>query len=209
MSRGDFWSRRKAAVAEEEAAVIEAAVSPEPVEEHESEDDLSDAELLEKYDLPDPDTLEEGDDFAQFMGGAVPTRLRNRALRRLWLTNPALANIDGLVDYGEDYTDAATVVENLQTVYQVGKGMVQQLLEDDEDEVALGEDSDDGQQGEHEDQDEPEMTADATESPRDSVEYPDGENRQDNAVDEATGEDEYPLLSQAKPRMRFSFPAEG
>jgi hypothetical protein len=46
-----------------------------------------------------------------------------------------LANLDGLVDYGEDYTDAATVVENLQTVYQVGKGMVtklEELLEDPE-----------------------------------------------------------------------------
>jgi len=27
-----------------------------------------------------------------------------------------------LVDYGEDFTDAATVVENMQTIYKVGKG---------------------------------------------------------------------------------------
>lgn len=35
-----------------------------------------------------------------------------------------MANVDGLVDYGEDFTDAAMVVENLQTAYQVGKGML-------------------------------------------------------------------------------------
>ena len=43
------------------------------------------------------------------------------ALRRLWKVNPVLANVDGLVEYGEDFTDSATVVENLQTTYQVGK----------------------------------------------------------------------------------------
>ncbi|MEM7238949.1 MAG: DUF3306 domain-containing protein, partial [Pseudomonadota bacterium] len=45
-------------------------------------------------------------------------------LRKLWLTNPVLANLDELVDYGDDFTDAATVIENLQTVYRVGHGMI-------------------------------------------------------------------------------------
>ena len=63
------------------------------------------------------------------MARAVPERLRRRALRKLWLSNPALANLDNLVDYGEDYTDAALVIENLQTAYQVGKGMLQHVLE--------------------------------------------------------------------------------
>jgi hypothetical protein len=40
-----------------------------------------------------------------------------------------LANVDGLVDYGEDFTDAATVIENLQTAYQVGKGMTKHVVE--------------------------------------------------------------------------------
>jgi hypothetical protein len=33
--------------------------------------------------------------------------LRQRALRKLWTTNPALAVLDGLNDYDLDYTDAA------------------------------------------------------------------------------------------------------
>ena len=34
-----------------------------------------------------------------------------------------------LVDYGEDFTDSATVIENLQTTYQVGKGMLKHVEE--------------------------------------------------------------------------------
>jgi hypothetical protein len=41
--------------------------------------------------------------------------------------NPVLANVDGLVDYGQDFTDNAMVVEGLQTAYQVGKGMLSHL----------------------------------------------------------------------------------
>ena len=63
------------------------------------------------------------------MSKTVPDRLRRRALRCLWLANPALANLDGLIDYGEDFTDSATVIENMQTAYQVGKGMTEHVLE--------------------------------------------------------------------------------
>lgn len=34
-----------------------------------------------------------------------------------------------LVDYGEDFTDAAMAVENIQTAYQVGKGMLKHVEE--------------------------------------------------------------------------------
>ena len=89
----------------------------------------TDAEICEELGLPDPDTLEAGDDFAAFMKQAVPERLRRRALRRLWLSNPALANLDGMVDYGEDFTDSACVIEGMQTAYQVGKGMLAHVEE--------------------------------------------------------------------------------
>lgn len=128
MSRGnspfDRWAERKRAVARQEAAT--AAPAPEPVETgaQATEAALPEAELLEKLGLPDPDTLEEGADFAAFLRDGVPDFLRRRALRRLWLSNPALANLDGLLDYGEDFTDAATVPEVIETVYRVGRGML-------------------------------------------------------------------------------------
>ncbi len=120
----DFWSRRKAAVqAETEAEALAAEEQIITTRQAELEE-KSDAEILAEFDLPDPDTLEAGDDVSGFMAKAVPDRLRRRALRRLWRLNPILANVDGLVDYGEDYTDAACVIENIQTAYQVGKGML-------------------------------------------------------------------------------------
>lgn len=120
----DFWTRRKARVAEEQAeedrAVEEAALAGERA----AYEEKPDAEILEDLGLPDPETLGQDDDFRGFMAKAVPERIRRRALRRLWRVNPALANLDGLIDYGEDFTDSATVIENLQTAYQVGKGML-------------------------------------------------------------------------------------
>ncbi len=133
MSRDDFWSRRRAAVAAENAAQEDASERAEVLEaEREAEarfDGQPDAEVLEALGLPDPETLEEGDDFKAFLTSAVPERLKRVALRRLWASNPVLANVDGLVEYGEDYTDAATVIENLTTAYQVGKGMTAHVEE--------------------------------------------------------------------------------
>lgn len=127
MSGGDFWSRRKARVREEEQADLRAAEQEDLRAREAALEEKSDAEILEELGLPDPDTLEPGADFRAFMANAVPDRIRRRALRRLWLSNPALANLDGLLDYGEDFTDGATVVENLQTAYQVGKGMLKHV----------------------------------------------------------------------------------
>ena len=89
----------------------------------------SDEEILSILELPEPDTLKLGDTVEKFMDGRVPERIRARALRAFWKTNPLLANIDGLDEYCDDYTDAATVVENLQTIYQVGKGYATQALD--------------------------------------------------------------------------------
>ena len=125
----DFWARRKAAVeaeAAEEARLAEEAVR---AEREEAVAERSDEDILAELNLPDPDSLVEGDDFKAFLTDAVPARIRTRALRRLWRVNPVLANVDGLVDYGEDFNDASFIVENMQTAYQVGKGMTKHVLE--------------------------------------------------------------------------------
>ena len=120
----DFWSRRKAAVEAEKRADLETREDGKADEARKALEEKPDEEVLAELDLPDPDSLKQGDDFSAFMAKAVPERLRRRALRRLWLSNPVLANLDELLDYGEDFTDAATVVADLQSVYRVGKGMV-------------------------------------------------------------------------------------
>lgn len=117
------WSERKRA---EDIPTPAPAVAPAPAPEP---DTRPDEDILAEAGLPDPATLGPGDDFTGFMAREIPAHLRRRALRTLWASNPALANLDGLVEYGEDYTDAATVVEKLQTAYQVGKGMLARLEE--------------------------------------------------------------------------------
>jgi len=129
MSAQDFWSRRRAAVEAEEAQEARALKEAEAQALDAELAERSDADLLAELDLPDPDTLGPGDDFKAFLTEAVPARLKTRALRRLWVTNPVLANVDGLIDYGEDFTDAAMAVENIQTAYQVGKGMTAHVEE--------------------------------------------------------------------------------
>ena len=126
-AQADFWSRRKAAVAAEERVREDAELEVRAAEEQAALEERPDEEVLAELELPDPDSMKQGDDFSAFMANGVPERLRRRALRQLWRSNPVLANLDNLVDYGEDYTDAALVMENLQSAYQVGKGMLKHL----------------------------------------------------------------------------------
>lgn len=187
----DFWSRRKAAVEAEKHADLEAREDGKADEARKALEEKPDEEVLAELDLPDPDSLKQGDDFSAFMAKAVPERLRRRALRRLWLSNPVLANLDELLDYGEDFTDATTVIADMQSVYRVGKGMVR-----DED---LAEAADDGAEPEAEpaeeeaadDPDEPEIAS----APEEDVPEP-GEPE--------PGEDA-PPEPPARRHMRFAF----
>lgn len=75
-------------------------------------------------DLPDLEEMDAASDFTPFLKKGVSEQLQRKALRKLWLSDPVLANVDGLLDYGDDFTDAAMVIENMKTVYTVGRGMV-------------------------------------------------------------------------------------
>ncbi len=232
--REDFasrWSRRK-------RAAQTAPAEPERTAEPESgaAESQSDEQILEELGLPDPDTLKPGDDVSAFMASAVPARLRNRALRRLWLSNPLLANLDGLIDYGEDYTDAAMVPEVLNTAYRVGRGWAEdeEVAEADADEAA-DEDAEDpaqpagegGDEGAAPAADTPPASEAASEgaAERRAPRPPDaGEESADHGTDEALAQDtaapgapepdradaDPPARAQAPPtprrRMRFRFP---
>ncbi len=127
----DFWTRRRAAVrAEAEAEAVTARTAEAEAAETARESAAagkSDEAILAELGLPDPDGLGQGDDFAAFLDAAVPERIRRRALRRLWRSNPVLANLDGLVDHGEDYSDAAMVLPGMRSAYQVGRGMLRHV----------------------------------------------------------------------------------
>jgi hypothetical protein len=130
MSKDAFlsrWSRRKRTQPSDTPAGMapsEAAAPPDgPVVTEAEASSMSDADILARLGLPDPTTLAADADFRAFLRAGVPRRLQRLALRRLWRVTPAQAALDGLVDYADDYTDAAMAVKDLATTYQVGRGL--------------------------------------------------------------------------------------
>lgn len=129
------WSRRKAEArraVEAPPEPVEAEVEPAPAAAQ--PEPQQPAEPPEPPELPDPETLDQSSDFRPFLADGVPAALRRQALRRLWRVNPIINSLDGLDDYyvTNDFTDAATVVPDLKTVYRVGKEMVASIRRLDE-----------------------------------------------------------------------------
>lgn len=125
------WSRRKRGLEPEAtpqtpadeaaAAPVEGAEQAEPVAAKDT--------MLTEADFADVnfEALDFGSDYARFMGKNVPDAIRNRALRKLWVSDPVLANMDGLHDYFGDYTDDAVAIKPgqiLQTAYKYGQGFL-------------------------------------------------------------------------------------
>ena len=90
-------------------------------------------------DLPDVETLNADSDYTGFLGENVPADVAKMALRKLWRSDPVLANVDGLNDYDEDFSKVGMVSEVVKTAYRIGKG----YLTDAEIEGAAAEDGED------------------------------------------------------------------
>ena len=143
------WSARKAeivragAVRDDDADEQNEANAAGADKESDEEAALSDDELLEKYELPDPNDITEEEGLDRFFDGKIPERLRQMALRRLWRINPFFGIVDDMVEYGEDYTDAATVIDGMQTAYQAGKGYLKKAISPEEADEAAETQTDD------------------------------------------------------------------
>mgnify|MGYP001474418044 CR=1 FL=1 len=174
------WSARKNQIAKGED-VPDEVPAPEIAEyaviEDEEDAALTDAELLKKYDLPDPEAVTKESGLEQFLNGkGLPGRVRQMALRRLWRLNPLFGVVDDMVEYGEDYTDAATVVEGMKTAYTVGKGYAKEVVEPEESEAM--EDDAEAEEGDAEEGD-----AEANEGEKDGQQ--DEKERADGLADQS------------------------
>ena len=114
------WSERKRATAASQTEETESRDQETLEEAGEAPVEMSEQEIEAK--LAEIDQMGEGDDFKPLIKSSMPEVVRRAALRRLWRSNPIFGLRDGLNDYDLDYTNAATVVENLKTAYKVGKG---------------------------------------------------------------------------------------
>ena len=123
--------RRKEQVARGEAVpeMPDDDVSAGELQESEEDAALSDEELLAKYEVENPETIEDEARLDSLLEGKLPDRIRQMALRRMWRLNPMFRFADEMVEYGENYTDAATVIDGMTTAYQVGKGYLQKAFD--------------------------------------------------------------------------------
>ncbi len=109
-------AERDAAAAEDEAAIASEL----------AEETLTEEELLAKWELPNPDEVVSGDDLTGFFKEGVPEFIRRRALRALWVSNPILANLDGLNDYDTDFTIIEPIISSS---YTAGVGYAKKVIE--------------------------------------------------------------------------------
>ena len=133
-SRLQRWARKKAEAGKHTEQSPPAVTESEPTPEQQElaiNEALPEHELLEKYGLPDPESIQLGTDITGFMRKEIPELLRRKALRGLWRSNPVLAVLDGLNDYDEDYTLASTAGQTVKTVYKVGQGLVEKARDAD------------------------------------------------------------------------------
>jgi len=130
------WARRKQEVRESEER--EAALAPDAAADADAEaqaqaltdpdqrevppDEETRQRWIEELEAVDIDALAYESDFTIFMKSWVPGALRQKALRKLWTTNPALAVLDGLNDYDLDYTDKAIAAGKVISSYMPGQG---------------------------------------------------------------------------------------
>ncbi len=114
------WSRRKAAarVAQPEQTVDEPSpqAGDPATEEAERQANRAAAEAI------DLESLAENPDVTPFLKAGVPDGLRRAALRKLFRSNPVLANVDGLVDYGEDFRNPSMILSTFRSAWQAGRG---------------------------------------------------------------------------------------
>lgn len=117
MSNGGFferWSRRKLGAGEVEEPVHSLDESQVPGADAPEEEELDEAELAR---LPSLESFTLGTDLAPFLRKGVPHALRNAAMRKMWMLDPAIRDHKDLaVDYAWDWNTPGGVPGNSGTI---------------------------------------------------------------------------------------------
>ncbi len=164
------WSKRKLAARAESEAEIPAIRDERPdtdILELEAEREANRV-AAEAIDLDD---LTADSDMSVFLKDGVPELLKKRALSKLWRTSPVFANIDGLVDYDDDFADPSLIMKTFESAYKVGKGYFDDLSDEE------------AEQGPQEQ----EMDGNSATDHREESDEPDEAGGEETTVAEATG----------------------
>ena len=165
MAEGRFsrWSRLKTETQEKVEPELEEPVQAANLPESQADDvvpeevvapESEEVVTVLSEDLPYIETLEKDSDYTPFLAEGVPEALKKVALRKLWGSDPVLANLDGLNDYDEDFTiieamktfvseGAEKLKEANDKVSDVGPDEVEDVAEDDPEDIEDVEDLDD------------------------------------------------------------------
>ncbi|MGH6914918.1 MAG: DUF3306 domain-containing protein [Geminicoccales bacterium] len=114
--------------------------------------EVSDRDRTEPVDpdsLPPIESLTYESDYTVFLREGVPPEIRKQALQRLWRSDPVLANLDGLLEYGEDYSGIGKTKSIVRTAYRVGRGMLHDHVSEEERPQPAGEASEPPMPAEH------------------------------------------------------------
>jgi hypothetical protein len=112
------WARLKAEQSQPEPPQpAPEAAAPVPA------DSADPAAEVRPEDLPPIEDLTAESDFTPFLKAGVPEELKRLALRKLWRSDPVFANLDGLVEYGEDFGAAFRNPGPVATLFRLGRGM--------------------------------------------------------------------------------------
>ena len=97
------WSRRKLAAKRETPVVLEEPVAPAELPDPVPPEDPVDTQAIIDS-LPSLDEVTAGFDIKPFLAKGVPAHLKNAALRKMWLVDPAVRDYaDPAVDYAWDW----------------------------------------------------------------------------------------------------------
>ncbi len=127
------WSRRKRAARDGGAVEAEARTVPATVKEPADAEAIAarEAELeanRKTAEAVDLTKLDETVDFSVFMKAGVPALLRKQAMAALWRSHPVYANVDGLVDYGDDFGSPDLIMKTFKSAWQSGRGYLKEEL---------------------------------------------------------------------------------
>lgn len=133
------WSKRKIAALgndQDERQADDNELSDDEHTEPSDQPDTQDNELLSEEDFDDVDfeSLDKSSDYTRFIKANVPAAIQQKALRKLWASDPVFEVLDGMNDYDEDFTGNGLAGKAFKTAYKVGKGFL-----DQDDEVENGE----------------------------------------------------------------------
>jgi hypothetical protein len=122
------WSRLKQQARERPPEEAPAPDLPVTTSDQPSPDggEKPDEKPFDPATLPPVESLTKESDYTLFMRPEVPEELRQKALRRLWATDPVLSAPDGFDMHTLDYNAVPTFPEGVKTLYRIGQGMFDQ-----------------------------------------------------------------------------------